>query len=98
MDNGCFSATDIFLAAMKTRPTVELIGTPSGGGSGRARRHRLTQSGIELRLSSMVSYQPDGRLFEGHGVSPDTVIEPIATDLVRDGTDTVLDAALASMR
>lgn len=98
VDGSCFSATDIFLAAMKTRANVELFGTPSGGGSGRARRHTLTQSGIELRLSSMVSYQPDGRLFEGHGVTPDTIVEPIATDLVRDGTDTVLEAALASMR
>lgn len=95
MDGGCFSATDVFLAALQTRPQVRLCGTASSGGSGRARPHRLRNSGIRLQLSSMVSYRPDGRLFEGNGVEPDAVCLPEPGDLVTGGGDAVLQAGLA---
>ena len=98
LDAGCFSATDILLGALATRPQVTLVGTPSSGGSGRARGYRLTNSRIKLQLSSMVSYRPDGRLFEGNGVAPDMKCEPVPRDLVLGGSDTVLDKALELAR
>ncbi len=97
MDGGCFSATDIFLAALKGWRNVTLLGTPSGGGSGRARRVALPRSGIELRLSSMASFRPDGRLYDGRGVEPDVLVEPTPEDAL-GRTDTILDAAIIRLR
>lgn len=97
MNAGCFSATDIFLGAFKGRPNVTLMGSASGGGSGRARSLRLANSGIGLRLSSMVSFRPDGKLYDGRGVDPDVETWPEPTDLI-GRTDTVLDAAVKKLR
>jgi len=86
MDAGCFSATDIFLCALKELPGVVLVGTPSGGGSGLTNRHSLGH-GFTARLSTMVSFRPDGRLLDGNGVDPDVLIHPAVEDFVthKDG-------------
>lgn len=82
MDGFNFSASDIFLSALKGRPGVTLLGTPSGGGSGASTGHVLPNSGFEVVLSRMASYQRDGRLFDGHGVVPDVLHPPSRRDLV----------------
>jgi hypothetical protein len=46
----------------------------------------------------MVSFQPDGKLFDGRGVTPHAVVPSIASDLVEGGTDSVLDAAVKKLR
>ena len=93
-DAGCFSATDIFLAAMKELPGVVTCGTASSGGSARSRRYRLPGSGLTIQCASMASWQPDGRFYDGVGVDPDLEFVPRATDLLLDGTDSVLERAL----
>lgn len=98
IDADCFSATDIFVAALRTRPQVQLVGGATSGGSGRARGFVLPRSRLQLQLSSMVSYRPDGQLFETHGNTPDVPCLPQAGDLVNGGGDAVLQAALASLR
>ena len=75
MDAGCFSATDIFLSSFNELPNVITMGTKSGGGSGRTRRYKLQHSRLELRLSSIISFQPTGDLYDGIGVSPDQIVE-----------------------
>jgi hypothetical protein len=97
IDGGCFSATDVFVAVLGTRPSVRLVGAPTSGGSGRARAFTLPKSGIELQLSSMASFRPDGVLFEGNGVPPDVVCEPVPTDFV-GATDTALQQAIELLR
>lgn len=97
MNEDCFSATDIFLGALKGRKGVTLLGAASGGGSGRAQPVRLSHSGIELRLSSMASFRPDGRLYEGRGVEPDIEVKPVATDFIGQ-SDTAIEAALKRLR
>ncbi|MFI4896218.1 MAG: S41 family peptidase [Phycisphaerales bacterium JB059] len=92
MDAGCFSATDIFLGALGTLPNVTLMGTPSSGGSARSRSYEV--AGLEVRLASMASFQPDGRLYDGNGVRPDVVVERRARDLLRGGGDRQLERAL----
>ena len=92
MESGNFSAADIFLAAFKGRQNVTLMGTPSGGGSGGYQSYRLHHSEIQVRLSSMVSFQPGGALYDGNGVQPDVLIEPLPTDFIGK-TDSTLDAA-----
>jgi C-terminal processing protease CtpA/Prc len=97
MDGGCFSATDIFLGAFKGRRNVTLMGTPSAGGSGRTQTTRLSNSRMKVRLSSMASFQPNGKLYDGNGIEPDVVVEPVPTDYIGK-TDSVLDAAVKRLR
>lgn len=97
MDEGCFSATDIFLGALKGLPNVTLMGMPSSGGSARSNRHDIESLGIEVRLATMVSYAPDGMLYDGNGITPDAVVPIIATDLI-GVTDTQLDAAIEHLQ
>jgi len=93
MDSRNFSAADIFLGAFKGQRNVTLMGTPSGGGSGRYESFRLLHSNIEVRLSSMVSFQPSGALYEGQGIQPDVLIEPTITDCLGK-TDSTLETAV----
>jgi len=94
MDEGCFSATDIFLSSFKQIDNVTLIGTKSGGGSGRREQYELNNSTIKLTLSTMVSYQPDGSLYDGVGVSPDIIVEKENVSDVMGTTDNQLDFAI----
>jgi hypothetical protein len=96
MERWNFSACDIFLGAFKGWPNVTLIGTPSGGGSGCKVNYRLGNSKIRVQLSSMASFQPNGKLYEGNGIQPDIYIEPVPTDFIGK-TDTVLDAAIQTI-
>jgi hypothetical protein len=98
MNERCFSATDIFLGAMDLLPNVTLLGRASAGGSGRVTEVTLPRSGLRVRLSSMASFRPDGRLYDGCGVEPDVVVHPVAADFLEHGTDTQLDAAIARLQ
>ena len=97
IDRGCFSATDVFAAALGALPNVRLVGEATSGGSGRAKRHVLPHSGVRLQLSTMASFRPDGVLFEGNGVVPDVAVATQPGDLVGDG-DAVLQRALELLR
>jgi C-terminal processing protease CtpA/Prc len=97
IDRGCFSATDVFAAALGALPNVTLVGEATSGGSGRARGHRLGKSGLRLQLSTMASFRPDGVLFEGNGVVPDVAVSAEPVDLV-GGADAVLQRALEVLR
>lgn len=97
IDRGCFSATDVFAAALGALPNVTLLGESTSGGSGRARGFRLGKSGIRLQLSSMASFRPDGVLFEGNGVVPDVVCETVPEDLI-GVTDLALQRARELLR
>lgn len=92
MDTRNFSACDIFLGAFKGWRNVTLLGTPSGGGSGSAKTYRLHYSDIAVKLSTMASFQPDGKLYEGRGIRPDIYMEPVPTDWIGQ-SDTLLDRA-----
>ena len=96
MDRWNFSACDIFLGAFKGWRDVKLMGLPSGGGSGCRQDYRLHNSQIRIQLSSMASFQPNGRLYDGNGIQPDVIIESIPTDFIGE-TDSVLDAARAAL-
>lgn len=96
-DSDGFSATDIFVGALERLPQVIVIGTATGGGSGRARRVRLAESGLELRVSTMASFRPDGRLYDGVGIAPDVEVYPRAQDLYGP-TDHVLEVALERLK
>lgn len=88
----CFSATDIFVAGMKELPNVTIVGTTTGGGSARTQSVDIA-SGIRLRIGSMISYQVDGQLFDGVGVSPDIEVQPSPGYFIGK-CDKTLDAAV----
>ncbi len=92
MDSRNFSACDIFLGAFKEFRNMTLLGTPSGGGSGSAIKYCLHHSDITLKLSSMASFRSNGKLYEGNGIQPDILCEPVPTDSIGQ-TDTMLEKA-----
>jgi C-terminal processing protease CtpA/Prc len=92
MNAKCFSATDVFLASLKGWPRVTLLGTPSGGGSARAETYRVADTPIFVRLGSMVSFMPNGELFDAKGVQPDVIVEP-EPDYFIGRSDKTLEAA-----
>jgi hypothetical protein len=91
MDYRNFSASDVILASVKGMDNVTLIGEPSGGASGAYVETTLTNSELTLSLSSMASFQPTGRLFDGVGVEPDIFAEPEPEYYLLNGRDTVLE-------
>lgn len=97
LDGRSFSATDIFLAGLKGMRNVTLVGTPSGGGSAFTQDIGLGDTPIRIRIGSMVSYQADGRLFDGNGITPDALVRP-APDYYIGGNDIVLAEALRRLR
>jgi len=97
MDRWNFSACDIFLGAFNGLKNVTLMGQPSGGGSGCYHVYRLRNSKIRIHLSSMASFQPNGKLYDGNGIKPDIIVEPVPTDFIGK-TDTALDTAINYIR
>lgn len=97
IDERCISASDIFAAAMKALPRVRLVGRPTRGASGMSEGHLLGRW-AELRLSTMVSFMPDGRLFDWHGIAPDKPVVLTPEDFTGDGPDTALAEAVRMVR
>ncbi|WP_120239845.1 S41 family peptidase [Marinifilum flexuosum] len=92
VDEGCFSASDIFAAGIRQGDNVRLLGNTTGGGSGFSKSRRLPNSRIKVKMSRIYSYQPDGNMYDGHGVIPDIKKDYTLTD--RFGlTDTQLSKA-----
>jgi hypothetical protein len=94
MDRGSFSATDVVLASVKGLENITLMGTPSGGGSGAAFATTLVNSGLQVQLSSMVSFQKNGSLIDSRGIEPDIHVEPFPEFYVAGGRDVVLERAI----
>jgi peptidase S41-like protein len=92
-----FSATDIFLAGLKGMKNVLLLGTPSGGGSAATQEIVLGATPLRLRIGSMASFQADGKLFDGNGIQPDVLVEPVPEYYI-GGRDNVLEEAVKRIR
>lgn len=71
----CFSAASVFTSALKGLPNVKIVGVNTNGSSGRSTNFYLKNSGIRIRLSTMLSFQRNGQTLDGNGTSPDVVIE-----------------------
>jgi hypothetical protein len=97
-DAGCFSATDNFLGALKGQPNVTLLGSTSGGGSGRMTSYTLPNTSLGLTFCQMASFRANGDIFDGRGVAPDVVLEPKPEDHLANAGDSVLEAALKRLR
>ncbi|KGJ88323.1 S41 family peptidase [Colwellia psychrerythraea] len=89
---GSASASDGFASAFKQLPQVTLLGEASAGMSGANRPVVLANSRLRLNLSSMLSFRPNGKLFEGNGVPVNIKQLPNYKDYISE-QDSVLTAA-----
>jgi hypothetical protein len=96
MDKRCWSASDVVLAAVKGMRNITLIGEPSIGASGARIITTLQNSGLDLYLSSMASFQNTGELYETNGIMPDIHLEPLPEYYLAGGPDTTLEYAIRS--
>ena len=89
---GGFSATESFVAAMRTLPHVTVIGDTTGGASGNPATFPLG-NGWQFTVPRWVELTPDGQPIEGRGVPPHLVIPwaPVNYDRERDP---LIDAAV----
>jgi hypothetical protein len=88
-----FSAADGFLSSFSDLPGVTILGQASAGGSGATQYIILPNSGIKISKSSMVSFRPDGKLFDGNGIEVDVAVMPLPSDFL-GRSDAVLDRAV----
>ena len=52
---------------------------------------------MTTRLGSMISFDPDGRLYDTRGYEPDLPHPPVPEDFLRGGGDSTLTAALNAL-
>ena len=98
MNNGNFSASDIFLSGLKDRARVTLLGTASSGGSARRNEHILPNSDLAVSLATLASFQArDSRLYDGVGIDPDLQMEPEPEFFVNQ-SDRILERAIELIR
>jgi len=80
-DRQSYSATEDAILGLQGLPHVQVIGEPSGGGSGRPRTIPLTP-GISATISSALTYDRHGRCIEGAGIPVDHAL-PVHASLKR---------------
>ena len=89
-DELTFSSSEDFLLGLQGLEHVTVVGSPSGGGSGRPRSLHLLP-GWRLTVSTALTYDRTGRCVEGAGIPVDLDVRPSPGGEV----DTVLQAAVA---
>ena len=90
------SAAEQFVLAMKTQPTVIVVGDTTAGASGGPIVRELA-NGWTYQMSEWIEYTPDRRIFEGIGLPPDVAIKPTAAAAV-NGRDLVFESVLILAR
>ncbi len=87
-----FSATESFVAAMRTLPNVTVIGDTTGGASGNPMTFAL-ENGWQFSVPRWLEYGPDRKPIEGNGVPPHLMLawNPDTYDSERDP---LIDAAV----
>ncbi|HEX5505780.1 MAG TPA: S41 family peptidase [Thermomicrobiales bacterium] len=85
-----YSASEDALLGLQGLPHVRVVGEPSGGGSGRPRALRLLP-GLQLTVSTALTFDRLGRCVEGAGIPVDLPVAPARP--APDAPDTALLAA-----
>jgi hypothetical protein len=71
----CFSAASVLTTALNGLGKVKITGIRTDGSSGRSRKFYLKNSGLEIKLSTMISFQRNGKTLDTNGTLPDIEIE-----------------------
>jgi hypothetical protein len=85
-----FSAASVFASAFKSLPNVKIAGETTDGSSGNSRTLYLKNSNIKITVSTMLSFQRNGKTLDGNGTTPDIVI-PADENQVLNGYDSQLN-------
>lgn len=70
-----FSAASVFVSAFKGLPNINIVGVTTDGSSGNSEWIDLPISKLFFKISTMVSFQKNGEIFDGFGTDPDIEIE-----------------------
>jgi C-terminal processing protease CtpA/Prc len=70
-----FSAASVLVSVFKGIPNVTIAGVTTDGSSGNSERFELPNSKLQGKISTMVSYQKNGKILDGIGTEPDLTIE-----------------------
>lgn len=69
-----FSATSVLVSVFKGIKNINIVGVTTDGSSGNSERFELPNSKLSIKLSTMVSFQKDGKILDGFGTEPDIKI------------------------
>jgi len=70
-----FSAASVFASIFKGIPNVKIVGLTTDGSSGNSEWFDLPNSKFSGKISTMVSFQKNGKILDGFGTEPDIEIE-----------------------
>jgi C-terminal processing protease CtpA/Prc len=70
-----FSAASVFVSAFKGLPNIKIAGVTTDGSSGNSEWVDLPNSKLFGKISTMVSFQKNGKILDGYGTEPDVKIE-----------------------
>jgi len=70
-----FSATSVLVSTLKELPNIKIVGVNTDGSSGNSERFELPNSELRGKISTMVSFQKNGKILDGIGTKPDIIIE-----------------------
>lgn len=85
-----FSAASVFASAFKGLSNVKIVGETTDGSSGNSRTLYLKNSNIKISVSTMLSFQRNGKTLDGNGTIPDIIIH-VDEKQVLNGYDNQLD-------
>lgn len=88
-----FSAATVFTSAFKGLPNVKIAGITTDGSSGNSQIIHLKNSNIRVRVSTMLSFQRNGKTLDGNGTPPDIYL-PVKEAQLLKGKDMQLNALL----
>ena len=74
VNENSFSAATVFTAAFKGLPQVTIAGMTTDGSSGNSQKINLPHSQIRVKVSTMLSFQRNGKTLDGHGTTPDLLL------------------------
>lgn len=94
MNSMCLSAADIFLQTLKGFDHIKLFGEASGGASSAPQIYQLKHSKVHFKIGTMLSFQPNGHLYDGEGIVPDQYILPSIESLLEGEEDNQLQSAI----
>jgi C-terminal processing protease CtpA/Prc len=92
-----FSAASVMAACLKGMGKVQIAGVRSDGSSGRSQREALPNSGMRVRLSTMISFQRNGKTLDGNGTEPDIFL-PVDMKQVLGQRDSQIQILLGHIR
>ncbi|CAL2076885.1 TSPc domain-containing protein [Tenacibaculum sp. 190524A02b] len=83
VDEKTFSAASVFAASLKGLPNVKIVGNTTDGSSGKSQKFYLTNSQIRVKVSTMISYQRNGKTLDGNGTQPDVFLPKSLEQLLK---------------